>query len=135
MLNVKNKKFVSKKWPILLSLFLVCALAMSFLLYKFVIKLPEKELAKNFLSTNDRIMDLFGKPLSVQYGGNGSKVSFRKKKLEGSYSFTIKGAKKTGVVQVKWHSKGSGIDFKADSIEFLEPWKDPVLIWPREQQE
>jgi len=113
---------------------IACSLTISFLIYKFIDRIPERNLSHRFLLNNQEIQEQFGNVISVKYGGNGSHVSYKDGRMEGSYSFTIKGTIKEGVVCIQWHSEGSGSGFKVESIELLEAWKQPVIIWSSEEK-
>ena len=134
MVGRKIEKLISK-WKWILVIFLACAFFVSFLIFKFVDQLPEKKLAEDFVRNNQKIQNYFGLLEFVSEGDGGSNASYKRDRLEGYYSFRIKGAKKSGEVRISWHSEGSGINFKVDSIELLEPWKSPVLIWFSEERE
>jgi hypothetical protein len=89
----------------------------------------------SFLWNNQKIQNYFGLLEFLSDGDGGSSISYKRDKLEGYYSFKVKGAKKSGEVSISWYSEGSGINFKVNSIELHEPWKNPVLIWSSEQRE
>ncbi len=131
MISVKNNKYF-KKWKWFILLFIICGLIVSLSLYIFVDKVPERELAENFVLMNKRIQAEFGEPLSVE-SIISAEVSYKWKRREGEYTFYIKGGKKTGTIRVRWHSKGKGVDFAVKSIELLEPLKVPRVIWPSNQ--
>jgi len=114
---------------------LVGGLLISLLLHIFIDRIPERKLARRFILNNQEIQEQFGKIISVKYGGNGAYVRGTYGKKEGKYSFTIKGTIKKGVVAVRWHSEGSGIGFRVESIELLENWKQPVIIWQSKPDE
>ena len=131
----KFEKLISKwKWILVLSL--ACAVFVSFIIFKFVDQLPEKKLAEDFVRNNRKIQNYFGLLEFVSNGDGGSGVRYEfDGTREGYYSFRIGGRKKSGQVVVRWYSEGSGINFKVNSIELHEPWKNPVLIWTSEQRE
>jgi len=122
------------KWKRILLVLLASVVLVPVLIIKFVNRIPEKKLARNFLLQNEVIETLFGPVISMTDGTNGSSVSYSKSILEGYYSFYIEGKKKSGQVVIQWHSKGSGIGFGVDTVEFLEPFKEPVLIWSSKQE-
>jgi len=127
----KVVEILLSKWGIIIGLGICgCAIVASLLGYWFVDQLPERQLVENYLRGNPTIKNEFGNILSISYGGDGSGVSFRSGGLEGYYSYIVKGEKKSGVVRVSWQSRGKGVDLVVKSIELLEPWKDPVVIWP-----
>lgn len=134
MVGQKFEKLIYK-WKWILVLFLACAFFVSFMIFKFVDQLPEKKLAEDFVRNNQKIQNYFGLLEFVSDGDGGSSVSYKKDRLEGYYSFRVKGAKKSGEVRISWYSEGSGINFKVNSIELHDPWKNPVLIWSSEQRE
>jgi len=126
--NIKNNKYF-KKWKWFILLFIICAIIVSLLNYIFVHKAPEKELVKNFVLANTNIQSEFGEPLSIE-SIRSAKISYKQNKHEGNYAFNIKGSKKSGAIRIRWQSKGEGADFTVDSIELIENWKDPVVLWP-----
>ncbi|MHC4694592.1 MAG: hypothetical protein ACYS67_17775 [Planctomycetota bacterium] len=131
-----NKKFALKWFWLLLFISVVGGVIALLLVHTFLDKLPEKELAKEFLRTNPEIKVYFGEVLSVSSGTAGSRVTYGFDGTRvGYYSFRIGGRKKSGQVVVRWYSEGSGINFKVNSIELHEPGKNPVLIWSSEQRE
>ena len=124
----ETKKKISI-WSKFALFYLICGLLVALSLHILVNRLPERDMARNFILNNEAIEEQFGKVISIKYGGNGSHVSYRFREREGEYSFTIKGTKKEGVVCVRWQSEGSGIGFGVERIEFLENWKQAVTIW------
>jgi hypothetical protein len=113
--------------------FFLCAFIVAILIYLFVQKIPEKNLAKEFLINNQKIIEMFGSVNSISDGTNSSRVFYTSDKTYGFYSFRIAGNKMRGEVLIHWSSKGSGVDFKVDKIEIVEPRKDPLVIWNSEK--
>jgi hypothetical protein len=133
MANIKSNKYF-RKWKWFILFFVVCALIVSLSNYIFVYKAPERELTKNFVLANRKIQAEFGEPFSIKVM-KSAKISYKQNKREGTYTFDIKGSKKTGTIRVRWHSRGAGIDFVVDTIELLKPRKNPLLIWSHEPNE
>lgn len=123
-----NKKKISM-WCKITLFCLIGGLPVALLIYIFVDRIPERDLAREFILNNKEIQNQFGEVISIKYGGDGSYVSFKNGKKEGEYSFTIKGTLTEGVVRVQWHSEGSGIGFRVERIELIEAKKQPVEIW------
>ncbi len=127
MISVKDNKYF-KKWKWFILLFIVCALIVSLCNYIFVYKGPERELAKTFALANAKVQSEFGELLSIE-SIRSAKISYKQNKHEGNYTFNINGNKKSGAIRIRWHSMGEGVDFTVESIELLEPLKDPMIIW------
>jgi len=98
--------------------------------------IPEHNLCREFVRTNDALAQVFGTPFDVQdarsarantlFGKNDSRK-------EGHYSFKITGPKDKGEVWVTWRSQGNGKGMEFLEIERQIPWKDSQPIWKSEQ--
>ena len=128
--------FAIKRYKLLLVIFVVAAIVTSVIIFRFAYNIPEEELARDYILTSQVIQSRFGKVLLVKRGVSGAKVSYSYTgRVEGSYTFVVEGEVNTGEIRIRWHSKGSGEDFTAESMELLEPWKDSVTIWSADKPE
>ncbi len=127
--------FAIKRYKLLLVVAVVIMIFVAVSIHLFVDKIPERELARNYILTSEDIQLIFGKVLSVAPGDSGASVDYSfTGRVEGFYTFKVKGEVRNGEVRIQWHSKGSGTDFAVETVELLERWKDPVTIWPSEER-
>ncbi len=137
-MNPRKSKIVTfaiKRYKLLLAVAVVIIIFVAVSIHIFVDKIPERELARNYILTSEDIHLIFGEVLSVKAGDGGACVSYSiTGRVEGYYSFKVKGEIRNGEVRIAWHSKGAGEDFAVDIVELLEPWKDPIVIWSSENR-
>jgi hypothetical protein len=128
--STQSKRVWNWVWPLLPIGVLIC-LAVALLIYFYVDRLPEKELAKEFLRTNANMIDYFGEVLSISSGTSGARVSYRfnERERQGYYSFHIKGTTRAGEVVIDWTSEGSGRSFTVDKVYVFARGKGPIVLW------
>ncbi len=132
LVNKTLIKIVAKKWKAVIVIVIAGAIFMAVLISKLVYELPERNLAEEFLYTNQKVQDYFGTLKYVADGESGSSVTYQKDGLKGYYTFNIEGEKASGEVEISWHSKREGSDFVVESIGLLLPGKRPKVLWSSE---
>lgn len=135
---LKNRIVASgiKRYKLLLIIIIIGAVVTPVLLFKFAYNIPEEELARDYILASQVIQSRFGKVLLVKRGVSGAKVSYSYTgRVEGFYTFSVKGEINAGEIRIRWHSKGSGEGFTVESMELLEPWEDSVTLWSSDESE
>lgn len=124
-------KLSVSQWVVVLSCIVVVAVVVTMLLTKLVQQRPEVELSREFLVQHSDIFVGLGRVKSITYRRQAaSRVSFKREKIEGFYSFTIRGDANEASVRVFWDNSRSGDDFRVIRVEQLNKGKTPIPLWP-----
>ena len=126
--TIINRKTL-RKWAPAFLFCLICGLLAMYLCYP-IEHGPEAKLAKDFISSNDSIRNYFGNVQSISFSDEGtSSENIGLSGRKGECYFDINGDKKTGIVRVRWESKGSGVEFHVRSVEVLSAEHNFLPMW------
>jgi hypothetical protein len=107
-----------RRWTPLFILGLICFVLAIYAVYSLKHG-PEAKLAKDFISSNNNVINYFGNIRSISFSNQESSVeNIGSGSRNGEYYFDIDGDKKAGTVKIRWES----IELAGEDHNFSSIW-------------